>query len=147
ALWNCLLADHPRGGGDHRRRCGSCRVPGGSWVRAYDPRDGQLRQHYGLVRADGAPIEMRHAWDCYRLISNSLQYNLSRHADHHMFASKPFWELDAAADSPKLPHGYQMMSLIALCPSAWHKAVDPLLADWDSRLANDDERSLVQERG
>jgi hypothetical protein len=40
-----------------------------------------------------------------------------------------------------------MMSLIALCPSAWHKAVDPLLADWDSRLANDVERSLVRERG
>jgi hypothetical protein len=39
------------------------------------------------------------------------------------------------------------MSLIALYPPAWHKAIDPLLADWDSRLANDAERSLVRERG
>src|SRR5262249_34715830 len=90
---------------------------------------------------------MRHAWDCDRLISNSLQYNQPRHADHHMFASKPFWELDTTADSPKLPHGYQTMSLIALYPRAWHKAVDPLLADWDSRLANDVERSLLRDRG
>jgi hypothetical protein len=39
------------------------------------------------------------------------------------------------------------MSLIALYPRAWHQAMDPLLADWDSRLANDVERSLVRDRG
>jgi fatty acid desaturase len=104
-------------------------------------------QHYGLVRADGAPIEMRHAWDSCRLISNALHYNLPRHADHHMFASKPLWELEIAADSPRLPRGYQTMSLIALYPRAWHRAMDPLLADWDRRLAKDAERSLVRERG
>jgi fatty acid desaturase len=104
-------------------------------------------QHYGLVRADGAPIEMRHAWDSCRLMSNLLHYNLPRHADHHMFASKPFWELDLAPDAPRLPRGYQTMSLIALYPPAWHRAIDPLLADWDSRLANDVERSLVRDRG
>jgi alkane 1-monooxygenase len=104
-------------------------------------------QHYGLVRADGAPIEMRHAWDSCRLVSNLLHYNLPRHADHHMFASKPFWNLDLAPDAPRLPRGYQTMSLIALYPRAWHQAMDPLLADWDSRLANDVERSLVRDRG
>lgn len=104
-------------------------------------------QHYGLVRADGAPIEMRHAWDSCRLVSNLLHYNLPRHADHHMFASKPFWDLDLAPDAPRLPRGYQTMSLIALYPRAWHQAMDPLLADWDSRLANDVERSLVRDRG
>jgi fatty acid desaturase len=104
-------------------------------------------QHYGLVRADGAPVEMRHAWDSCRLVSNVLHYNLPRHADHHMFAAKPFWELDLAADAPRLPRGYQTMSLIALYPPAWRKSIDPLLADWDSRLANDVERSLVRDRG
>jgi hypothetical protein len=39
------------------------------------------------------------------------------------------------------------MSLIALWPPAWHRTIDPLLADWDRRLANDVERSLVRERG
>ena len=104
-------------------------------------------QHYGVVRADGAPIEMRHAWDSCRFISNALHYNLPRHADHHMFASKPFWELEVAADSPRLPCGYQTMSLIALYPPAWRKVIDPLLADWDGRLADGVERSMVRERG
>jgi alkane 1-monooxygenase len=98
-------------------------------------------QHYGITRAEGAPIEARHAWDCGRLLSNALQYNLPRHADHHMFASKPFWQLDEAAGAPKLPYGYQMMSMIALFPAWWHEAVDPLLADWDRELADDSQRS------
>jgi alkane 1-monooxygenase len=104
-------------------------------------------QHYGLVRADGAPIETRHAWDSCSQMSNVLLYNLPRHADHHMFGAKPFWQLAAAAGSPKLPHGYQMMSTIALVPSWWHSVTAPLLADWDSRLASAAERSLVKERG
>jgi alkane 1-monooxygenase len=104
-------------------------------------------QHYGLVRADGAPIETRHAWDSCSQMSNVLLYNLPRHADHHMRGSKPFWRLAAAAGSPKLPHGYQVMSTIALVPSWWHRVTAPLLADWDSRLANDAERSLVKQRG
>ena len=45
------------------------------------------------------------------------------------------------------PHGYQTMSLIALVPSWCHKATDSLLADWDTRLANDAERSLLKARG
>ena len=28
-------------------------------------------------------------------------------------------------------------------PPLWHKMIDPLLADWDERLADDVERSLV----
>ena len=64
-----------------------------------------------------------------------------------MFASKRFWEIDAHANSPKLPHGYQTMALIALYPPWWHTVIDPLLADWDTRLANEAERSLVRERG
>jgi alkane 1-monooxygenase len=104
-------------------------------------------QHYGLVRAEGAPVETRHAWDSCSLMSNVLLYNLPRHADHHVSGSRPFWQLAAADGAPKLPHGYQGMLAIALAPSRWRKTTDPLLADWDSRLANDAERSLVKERG
>ena len=104
-------------------------------------------QHYGIVRPEGAPIEPRHAWDSNRLVSNALFYNLPRHADHHQFAGKPFWTLEAPAESPKLPYGYQTMSLISLVPGWWHRTIDPLLADWDRRLASEAERSLVRERG
>jgi fatty acid desaturase len=104
-------------------------------------------QHYGIVRVEGAPIEERHAWDSPRIVSNALFYNLPRHADHHRFATKPYWELAVPAESPKLPHGYQTMALIALVPVWWHGRIDPLLAEWDRELANDDERALVRARG
>jgi hypothetical protein len=64
-----------------------------------------------------------------------------------MHGCKPFWELETFADSPKLPHGYHLMSFIALHGPSWRRRIDPLLADWDRRLANEVERSLVRERG
>ena len=99
------------------------------------------------MRADGGAIEARHSWDCYRLLSNTLQYNLPRHADHHLLASKPFWDLGAVADSPKLPHGYATMSMISLFPRWWHAVMDRQLADWDERMASAFERSIVCARG
>jgi hypothetical protein len=104
-------------------------------------------QHYGLIRSEGAAIEARHSWDSYRLVSNALQYNLPRHADHHLIASKPFWVLGTVSDSPKLPHGYETMSMISLFPRWWHSLMDKRLADWDERLASDLERSIVRARG
>ena len=46
-------------------------------------------QHYGLVRLENFPVKEHHSWDCYRTISNSLHYNLPRHSDHHMSATRP----------------------------------------------------------
>jgi Fatty acid desaturase len=47
-------------------------------------------QHYGLVRVENTPIRPHHSWDCCRTISNAVHYNLPRHSDHHMFATKAF---------------------------------------------------------
>jgi fatty acid desaturase len=104
-------------------------------------------QHYGLVRADGTPIEARHAWSCHRVVTSSMQYNLCRHADHHVSAAKPFWELDARPDCPIVPCGYLTAVVCSLFPPLWHRMVDPLLAEWDRRMASDEERHLIRERG
>jgi alkane 1-monooxygenase len=104
-------------------------------------------QHYGLVRAKGAPVEPRHTWDCDRLISNALYYNLPRHSHHHMFAAKPFWNLATSDTAPKLPHGYQTMAMLALVGPLWRRVMQPLLAEWDRNLANEEERQLVCQRG
>jgi fatty acid desaturase len=104
-------------------------------------------QHYGLVRQPGSPIEARHSWECVRLLTNSVQYNLALHADHHLAASRPYWELRPKSGAPRLPCGYIAASFIALVPPLWHRLIDPLLADWDERLANSAERALLQERG
>ena len=75
-------------------------------------------QHYGLVRLDDQPVEERHTWNCNRLISNALQYNLPRHADHHLRADRLFWQLKINSAAPTLPYGYQTMAMIALVPNS-----------------------------
>jgi alkane 1-monooxygenase len=103
-------------------------------------------QHFGLVRLDDQPVQPRHTWDCARLLSNVLHYNLPRHADHHMVATKAFWQLRLSPGAPTLPFGYQTMVFVALVPRLWRRTMRPLLAEWD-RLATDDERALIRERG
>jgi Fatty acid desaturase len=103
-------------------------------------------QHFGLVRADDQPVEPRHTWDCKRLISNVLHYNLPMHADHHMFASKSFWQLKISPKAPLLPFGYQTMVFVAFVPQWWRRTMGPLLSEWD-RLASDEERELIRQRG
>ena len=104
-------------------------------------------QHYGLVRVENSPIRPHHSWDCYRTLSNVLHYNLPRHSEHHMFASKAFWQLNAQQDAPTLPYGYQTMAFIALTPPLWRHIMRKLLADWDERFASEAERKAVRERG
>ena len=104
-------------------------------------------QYYGLVRADNAPIRPRHSWDCYHRLSNVLHYNLPRHSDHHMFATKPFWRLDTAEGVPMLPFGYQTMATFALVYPLWRYIMRPLLADWDTRFASEAELEIMRSRG
>lgn len=104
-------------------------------------------QHFGLVRVEGTPIRPHHSWDSYRTISNALHFNLPRHSDHHMFAGKAFWQLDAETRAPMLPFGYQTMALIALTPPLWRHMMRKMLIEWDAKFASDGERALVRERG
>ncbi len=103
-------------------------------------------EHYGLVRAPGTRVEPRHAWNCYNAISNAVLYNLPRHSNHHIFASKPFWALEADADAPLLPYGYKTMIVLSLLPPLWNRVVEPRVADWDRRFASQEERRILAMR-
>jgi fatty acid desaturase len=103
-------------------------------------------QHYGLVRLEGCPVQPRHAWDTYRRLSSVMQYNLSRHSDHHLSMAKPFWDLKPVVDAPQLPHGYGTMIMMAFIPPLWRRAIDPLLLDWDRRLASAGELALIRQQ-
>jgi alkane 1-monooxygenase len=101
-------------------------------------------EHYGLVRIAGSRIEDRHSWDSHRRISSGLTYNLPLHSNHHRFATRPFWELQhAQGDAPLWPMGYVLMIIISFFPPLWRKISDPLLADWDKRLASSEERAYL----
>jgi hypothetical protein len=104
-------------------------------------------QHYGLVRLNGHRIEERHTWNCRRLVSNALQYNLPRHADHHLHADREFWQLKINSAAPALPYGYQTMAMIALVPPLWRRSIGPRLTEWDRTKASDSERKAIAERG
>jgi len=82
-------------------------------------------EHYGLVRANGERVGKQHAWQSDSISSRFTLFELSRHADHHMRAAKPYHTLDSHDDSPRLPAGYFGMFYLALIPPLFFKVVHP----------------------
>jgi alkane 1-monooxygenase len=69
-------------------------------------------EHWGL-RRQGARPGPRDAWDTESSLTLYSLIGLSRHADHHQHASRPFEALRAVDESPKLPGGYYAMVTMA----------------------------------
>jgi Fatty acid desaturase len=103
-------------------------------------------QHYGLVRVENKPVESKHSWDCTAMASSFIFVNLTRHADHHAQANKPFWYLLPSIHELKLKHGYIACMLLAMFPSLWKAHMEPLLAFWDTHLASAEELKLIQQQ-
>ena len=104
-------------------------------------------QHYGLVRVEGTKVATRHSWDCYRIVSNALLYNLPRHSAHHLNASLKYWELPAVKDAPILPMGYLSMILLSLAPPLWRRIIHPPLKQWDEQFASEAELKFIAQQG
>lgn len=81
-------------------------------------------EHYGLSRAEKDRVNETHSWQSDRVVSRYFLIDLSRHADHHFHAAKPFHTLVSYEKSPVLPGGYTSMFLPALIPPLWFKLVD-----------------------
>ncbi len=84
-------------------------------------------EHYGLVRAENERATELHSWDSDKMISRFILVDLTRHADHHFYASKPFHTLNSHKNSPKLPSGYAGMFFVAAIPVLWRKVMHPRL--------------------
>jgi alkane 1-monooxygenase len=69
-------------------------------------------EHWGLER-QGARPGARDAWDTESWLTLYTLIGLSRHADHHAHAARPFERLRALDESPKLPGGYYAMVTLA----------------------------------
>jgi alkane 1-monooxygenase len=65
-------------------------------------------EHYGL-RRQGRKVRPVDSWDSDSWFTLFALVGLSRHADHHAYASRPFQDLRTWGESPKLPHGYIVM--------------------------------------
>jgi alkane 1-monooxygenase len=70
-------------------------------------------EHWGLARSGGR-VEPVHSWDTHSRFTYYALTGLSRHADHHAFASRPYQKLRVWDESPKLPAGYLAMFPLVL---------------------------------
>jgi alkane 1-monooxygenase len=83
-------------------------------------------EHYGLRRrklANGRYEAQgpQHSWNSNHEMGRIFLYELVRHPDHHMNASKKYQTLEALDGSPQLPYGYPACVLMAFLPWVWKK--------------------------
>jgi alkane 1-monooxygenase len=74
-------------------------------------------EHWGLRRSDSR-AQAHDSWDCDSFVSHFALFALTRHAGHHARASRPYFELELADESPKLPAGYLRMVALVLLRNA-----------------------------
>ncbi|QGX99859.1 alkane 1-monooxygenase [Roseovarius faecimaris] len=94
-------------------------------------------EHYGLTRkhlGDGKyeHVMPRHSWNAAHKASNWLLINLQRHSDHHYKPNRRFPLLQnyTDADAPQLPHGYPLMTMVAMVPPLWKRVMNPRVRRW-----------------
>ena len=97
-------------------------------------------EHYGLTRKHLGggryePTRAHHSWNAAPWASNRLLLNLQRHSDHHVRPDRPFPLLQSYPTdvAPRLPHGYPVMTLMALVPRLWRRRMDPRVRAWRRR--------------
>src|SRR6185436_4387750 len=62
-------------------------------------------EHYGLARTT-RKVQPSDSWDTDSWFTLYTLIGLSRHADHHAHAARPYQQLRHFEESPKLRHGY-----------------------------------------
>ena len=70
-------------------------------------------EHWGLQRTTRR-VRTIDSWDTDSWFTLYTLVGLSRHADHHAYASRPFQQLRYFEESPKLPYGYFGTTLLTL---------------------------------
>ncbi len=104
-------------------------------------------EHYGLIRANGEPVQPHHSWNSNSTMSSIYLYNVTRHSSHHEKASMKYWELNPYKDAPMMPYGYLSMLYLALfLPPVFHKIMSKKLVDWDNKYATKKEQALASEQ-
>ncbi len=89
-------------------------------------------EHYGLRRNENERVNEKHSWQSDKVISRFFLIDLSRHSDHHYYASKPFHQLNSLPGSPVLPTGYVTSIYLALIPPLWYKVVNKRIKEFNS---------------
>lgn len=87
-------------------------------------------EHYGLERTQlpngrYEAVRDHHSWNSDHRMSRALLFELTRHSDHHLVATRPYQILRSPEAHTDLPSGYPGMILLALVPPLWFAIMDP----------------------
>ena len=98
-------------------------------------------QHYGLQRirlpsGRYEKVQQWHSWTASSRFTNWMFYNMQRHSDHHIEATRhyPLLQHYSEDQSPKLPGNYLQMAGLALFPRRWAETMDPLVDSWREKF-------------
>ena len=87
-------------------------------------------EHYGLRRNENERVDATHSWQSDKVISRFFLIDLSRHSDHHYYASKYYHTLNTHPNSPVLPTGYVSGIYLALLPPLWFRIVNKRIEEF-----------------
>jgi alkane 1-monooxygenase len=79
-------------------------------------------EHWGL-RRQGRKVTPADSWDTDNWFTLHTLVGLSRHADHHAQASRPYYALRHFEGTAKMPHGYYGTILLAMFRNARYQEV------------------------
>jgi alkane 1-monooxygenase len=87
-------------------------------------------EHYGLRRKQlpsgkYEAVAPCHSWNANQEVGRIFLYELTRHADHHYKATRPYQILRHHDEAPTLPSGYPASMLLALLPPLWFRVMNP----------------------
>ena len=84
-------------------------------------------RHWGLRRDAKDRITPQISWQSNARLSRYVLVELTRHADHHLFANRPYQSLRSYEDAPNLPTGYFGCFYLAILPPLWKRVMTPRL--------------------
>ena len=86
-------------------------------------------RHWGLRRTLDERFGAEHSWNTEARWSRWSLLELTRHSDHHLRASVPFWQLRPHEGTPELRWGYYASWWPCLIPPIWKIAMADRLPD------------------
>ncbi len=105
-------------------------------------------EHYGLIRKKLSSgkyekVNAMHSWNSNHSLGRIFLYELTRHSDHHMVASRKYQELQHRPEGPQLPYGYPHTILISLFPRLWYRHIHPNLFRYRPELQKTSEPEII----
>ncbi len=84
-------------------------------------------RHWGLRRDESGRFQAEHAWNTEARWSRWSLLELTRHSDHHLEASLPFWKLRPHKDTPTLRWGYYASWWPCVISPIWNRVMSKRL--------------------